>query len=382
MVGKVGFKKKKICLWASLFCFLLGGIRVEAAEKNLLELKYTPFHDTVIYVTPHLVPKIPLFARGAWQKVTVPEIFVEKGAHFEIWDGGNRPIAGYKGQQLLSREIDLFIIPFSHKSAIRLVIFPQSLSVERSDVEFQFEILPDRRLQGILVMVFFLFLLLVVVSIVKKCFPRVVLKFLPVMLGTGSEKPSLFLISALWIVIVFSGIYGLTLGLFGGGIQVLYTFIKFPLFLLGTAGISFMTWHLINLVMGSDRSLADSAIATVRALATQSVLLASFAPILAYFIGTRVGHDRLLLLHVVLFGSSLLLHFLVILWGNGAELLRGRQNIAVFFWVGLVVFVGGQLAWLLRPWVGTFEYTGQWIPFMRLYSGNVWEQLFRTVLRL
>jgi hypothetical protein len=50
-------------------------------------------------------------------------------------------------------------------------------------------------------------------------------------------------------------------------------------------------------------------------------------------------------------------------------------------WILVYGLVFLQLGWLLRPWVGIVDDVSNALPFSRLYSGNVFEEVFNTIER-
>lgn len=108
----------------TIFLVIFQNVPTGQQETEQYQLEPNYLGSSLIYASPIIAPLPSFFGRGEWQKVTIPKIFLEEHGHYEIWDGNNKPIAGFVGRSTSEAEIDLSTIPFSHKSALRIVIFP------------------------------------------------------------------------------------------------------------------------------------------------------------------------------------------------------------------------------------------------------------------
>ena len=115
-----------------------------------------------------------------------------------------------------------------------------------------------------------------------------------------------------------------------------------------------------------------------------SLIMAAFAPIVLFFLITGGNYAFLKLLHVAIFGVASLFGMKTIL--DGLTFCCEKQNVypkigvVVFrFWVLILAFVGMQLAWNLRPFIGS-----RGIPFavFRQREGNFYLAVARAAADL
>src|SRR5204862_5854393 len=191
------------------------------------------------------------------------------------------------------------------------------------------------------------------------------------------------------IILMGAGVYGATLGLWRGPLQAFYTAIKFPLVIfltcLGNGAINGM----LAQILGSGLSFRQTAVAILMSFAIAAIILAGFAP-LTLFVwfnapsleskSAILGHSVMLLTHV----------FVIALAGVIANrrllgLLRkmsGSDKVAravLFSWLAGNLFLGAQIAWTLRPFIGSPRLV---IEFLRSdpLRGNFYEAVWRYAI--
>jgi hypothetical protein len=181
--------------------------------------------------------------------------------------------------------------------------------------------------------------------------------------------------------------YGVFLGAWRGGLQVLYAAIKLPLVLVATSVLTLAFNWMTGYLLGLRASFPQVAALTFLVLATASVVLASFAPVAGLFvfcapepsISQRTTHNLLYLMHTGLVGLAGLIGTMV-LWRALATLVDNTGRAARIFIVWLTTFtaVGGEVAWTLRPFVGSIYYP---VAFLRTdpLDGNVYEFILRDI---
>lgn len=186
---------------------------------------------------------------------------------------------------------------------------------------------------------------------------------------------------ALAVACAGAALYGAALGVWHGPRMALYAAVKLPLVLLatGTATLAFNT--LAAAVFGERLRVLEAARLTASALAVAAALLAALAPVAALFslaahpptAEARLDHNLLYLLHVGLVGSCGLVGT-ASLWRSLAASCRSRRAARGVFcvWVGSLALVGGEVAWALRPFLGSVY---EEVAFLRpdALDGNVYE---------
>jgi hypothetical protein len=193
------------------------------------------------------------------------------------------------------------------------------------------------------------------------------------------------------IILIGSGLYGATLGLWRAPLQSLYTAIKFPLVIfltcLGNGAINGM----LAQILGSGFSFKQTALAIVMSFAIAATILGGFAPI-TFFVWSNapplasknaiLGHSVMLLTHVFaialagIIANRRLLGLLRKMSGSDATACA-----VLFSWLAGNLFLGAQLAWNLRPFIGS---PGLAVQFLRAdpLTGNFYEAVWRAFRHL
>jgi hypothetical protein len=190
------------------------------------------------------------------------------------------------------------------------------------------------------------------------------------------------------VVVAGAAAYGFTFGLWRSGQLAVYVAIKLPLLLVtSTSLVMVLNWILAQL-MSSGLRFGQVAVLTYRAMAVASVVLLSLAPVSAFMAiaspppaaGEDQSHNLLLLTHVLFVGCAGV-------YGN-STILRGMRQCCrpqtpfgrlYLSWLGSNMLVGCQLAWILRPFMGSPNYP---VVFLRpdALEGNFYEFVFVTLI--
>lgn len=176
-------------------------------------------------------------------------------------------------------------------------------------------------------------------------------------------------------------VYGLSMGLFRGAVPALVAAVKLPFLFLFTQVICFPFFHVLNCLMGPRMKIAHCYRLLLLATSANAIALASYAPISYFFTLTtsKMGYHFLVLMHVAVFTVAGALSIVVIALVVRSTALRLRYRIRRAFilaWSLLYVFVGTQMAWVLRPWIGTW--TVPYAPFRPL-EGSFIESVVRLL---
>lgn len=158
---------------------------------------------------------------------------------------------------------------------------------------------------------------------------------------------------AVRLVLLFAPIYGLCAGSFSVGDPgraplALYSAVKMPVLVLGTTMLCLPAFFVIHVVSGLRREFGGAIGRVLHAQAVVSILLASMGPLIVVLY-TGTGSHRAAVL-----GNGLV--FLTAMLGGAWAAWRvgGRRRVwTLALWVALYTVVGIQLAWMLRPFIGS-----------------------------
>ena len=185
-----------------------------------------------------------------------------------------------------------------------------------------------------------------------------------------------------------AALYGAVLGSWRGEGQVVYAAVKLPLVLLVTSALTMLFNWMTALVLGVRASFLQVAVLTHLALAVAAVVLASLVPVVWLFtlsapppsLEARTTHNVLYLFHVAIVGLAGLVG-VANLWGSLRHI-AGESQAArriLVAWLLTFALVGGEVAWALRPFVGSIYYP---VAFLRqdALEGNVYEFILRDIM--
>jgi hypothetical protein len=202
--------------------------------------------------------------------------------------------------------------------------------------------------------------------------------FLEIRQGRGlAQKMRAMLISSA----AFFALYGAVMGSSHSLWQALSSAGKLPLLFLTTLVVCAPTLYFFNLQFGSDQSLSQNVALMLTTITVTSVLLLSFAPVVTFFLLTTSQYQFFKLLNVGVFaisgivGVSFLSRGMKIVSYGGDDGARGRR-IVVWLWIVLYAFVGSQMAWTLRPFVGA---PGLPFELFRQLGGNFYANIFASI---
>jgi hypothetical protein len=185
------------------------------------------------------------------------------------------------------------------------------------------------------------------------------------------------LVSAIVFLMLFGAVMGSTHSLW----QALSSAVKLPILFLATLVVCSPTLYFFNVLFGSSQSLTQNFALMLTAITVTAVLLLSFAPIVLFFLLTTSQYQFFKLLNVAIFaitggvGVVFLSQGMRIVSFSGREGERARGNV-MRFWVIVYAFVGSQMAWTLRPFIGA---PSMKFELFRQLGGNFYANIFASV---
>ena len=194
------------------------------------------------------------------------------------------------------------------------------------------------------------------------------------------------------VIVLGAGLYGAAMGWWRDPQQALYVAIKFPLIILlttlGNALINGMLAPLLDLNIHFRQSFS----AILMSFTIAAAILGAFSPVMAFMIWnappmspqaiTGATYSLIKLAHVAVIafagmtGNVRLFQTLARLGGRRAIAFR-----VLVAWLAGNLFLGSQLSWILRPFIGAPNLPVEFIRATALH-GNFYENVFRSVLQI
>lgn len=192
-------------------------------------------------------------------------------------------------------------------------------------------------------------------------------------------------------VVLACALYGAVLAGWRSPRLSVYVALKLPMLFLGTmAVVAIFNWMTAT-ILGSGLSFKSTVFTVFASMAIGCWILISLVPVALFFLlsgvsysGTpdelRYAHNSILMTHIVILALAGV--------GGNLALLRGLRRIVrprcpaaglFFAWLLAFAFVGCQMSWILRPFVGSPFYP---VAFMRpdCLDRNFYEFVFMEVL--
>jgi len=179
------------------------------------------------------------------------------------------------------------------------------------------------------------------------------------------------------LLCLFSFLYGIVMGSYHGFLQALASGVKVSVMFSLVLLICFPAFFIIQFVLGSKLKLYQMISIILSGFVLTTAIMVSFAPIVIIFLLTGSNYYFLQLLHILIFLLSGFFGMKTIIdalkYSCEKKNVYPQIGVVVFrFWVVILAFVGIQLAWNLRPFLGD---RGQPFELFREYEGNFYAAL-------
>lgn len=185
-----------------------------------------------------------------------------------------------------------------------------------------------------------------------------------------------------WGIVLGCGLaYGAVMGLFGGRPgQAACSAVKVPLLLGATLALSLPSYFVLNTLLGLRDDFAAAWRAVVASQAGLTIILVALAPLTAFWYASFTNYRLAILFNALMFAVASL--------GAQGILRRGYRSLIgrdpkhrylLRTWIFLYAFVGIQMGWNLRPFVGTpdeptrFFRPGPWENAYVIVAQILWE---------
>ena len=194
------------------------------------------------------------------------------------------------------------------------------------------------------------------------------------------------------VIVLGAGFYGAAMGWWRDPQQALYVAVKFPLIILLTTLGNALLNAMLAPLLGLNIPFRQSFAAILMSCTIAAAILGAFSPLIAFLVWSAPpmssqtvsipAYNAIKLAHVIiitfagLIGNARLFQLLVHLGGSRAVALR-----VLFAWLAGNLFLGSQLSWILRPFIGAPSLPVQFFRDGALH-GNFYENVFGSVLNL
>ena len=181
-------------------------------------------------------------------------------------------------------------------------------------------------------------------------------------------------------------IYGAAMGSFGGVTgdrvwQVVISAVKVPLLLLVTFAISLPSFFVVNTILGVRSDFPSVLRPLASSQAGLTIVLAALAPYTLLWYASFGNYTWALLFNGLMFAvATFAAQFLLRRWYRPLIARNTRHRWLLRIWLILYSFVAIQLAWVLRPFVGSPDMP---VQFFREESwGNAYVFLARMIWQI
>lgn len=195
------------------------------------------------------------------------------------------------------------------------------------------------------------------------------------------------------VIVIGAGLFGAAVGSWRAPLQSIYTAIKLPLIVLLTSLGNGLLNAMLAPLLGVNLSLRQSLLAVLMSFTIAATILGAFSPLLYFLIwntpplaagaSTNTSAHSVVLLcetGIIAFAGIAanvrLLQLLRELSGSA-----GAARKVLFAWLAGNLLLGSQLAWILRPFVGS---PGLPVQFLRddPFNGSFYDAIFRALRHL
>ena len=184
------------------------------------------------------------------------------------------------------------------------------------------------------------------------------------------------------LIVCFGMFYGGMMGTYGGSdghrlLQVVYSAVKVPFLLIATFGLSLPSFLVINTLLGLRSDFGRVVRALMSTQAGLTVILAALAPFTAFWYVSGSDYQPAILFNGVMFAIA----------SFSAQWMLRRDYLPLIqkdpkhrwmlrIWIVIYVFVGIQMGWVLRPFIGDPHFPVQF------FRENSWSNAYEVVIQL
>jgi hypothetical protein len=201
---------------------------------------------------------------------------------------------------------------------------------------------------------------------------------------TAQHAPRRTMLRLAVCILAFALLYGAVMGTFRGlagqsqwARQIVYSAVKVPILLSITFAISLPNFFVLNSLFGLRRDFSQALRALVAAQAGLAIILASLAPITMTWYASSANYQQALLFNGLMFAiASFTAQWLVRGYYRPLIARNRRHGWMLWTWLFVYAMVAIQLAWIMRPFIGSPTAP---VQFLR---DDAWDNAYVIVARL
>jgi hypothetical protein len=190
-------------------------------------------------------------------------------------------------------------------------------------------------------------------------------------------------VAAPWgLVLLCGAAYGGVMGGFGGlggdrAWLVAFAAIKVPLLLVATLALSLPSYFVLNTLLGVRADFPEALRAVVASQAGLAILLVALAPITLLWYASSADYQAAILFNALMFAVASLGAQVMLRRSYRPLIARDRRHRRLIrAWLVIYAFVGIQLGWSLRPFIGAPDQPA------RFFRGGDFENAYVVVARM
>ena len=184
------------------------------------------------------------------------------------------------------------------------------------------------------------------------------------------------------LLLIAGPLYGGVMGSYGGLAaerlpQILYSAAKMPVLLLGTFFISLPSFFVLNTLLGLRSDFRESVRALLATQAGLTVFLAALSPYTWLWYVSGSGYRPAILFNAVMFAiATFAAQFLLRRYYRPLIARNPLHRTTLRVWLVVYVFVGIQMGWVLRPFIGNPDLPPQ------LFREGAWGNAYLEVAQI
>lgn len=186
-------------------------------------------------------------------------------------------------------------------------------------------------------------------------------------------------------IVIFGLLYGAAMGTFSGfwgdrAIQMIYSAVKVPLLLLVTFFVALPSFFVLNTLLGLRDDFAYAVRALMATQAGLTIILCSLCPLTLLWYRSSENYNAAILFNALMFAvASIAAQWLLRRYYRPLIARSARHRTMLRAWLVIYAFVGIQMGWVLRPFIGHPEGPVQFFRYKAW--GNAYVEVIQIAMR-